>query len=102
MFDLYPDVDKYLDSNSLSVDKNYRGQGIAFMLAERTFEHMRANNIQIACMICTSYFSARVCEKLNFKREFALNYADYFVDGKNPILPAEPHKAVQIFVKEIK
>lgn len=86
----------------MTVNEIRRGQGIGGKLTERTIEYMRANNIPVISMMCTSRFSARVCEKLNFKREYALNYADYFVDGKNPILPAEPHKNVQIFVKEIK
>lgn len=101
MFDLYPHIDRYLDAKLLSVDPRYRGQGVACKLTERTIEFMRANDISIISMMCSSHYSARVCEKLGFKKVYTLKYADYIVDGRNPILPADPHKAVQIYVKEI-
>lgn len=101
LFELYPGVDKYLDAKILSVNEMYRGQGIGVKLTERTIEYTRANNIPVISMLCTSRFSARVCEKLNFKRVYALNYKDYFIEGRNPILPAEPHKVVQFFTKQI-
>lgn len=102
LFNVYPNISKYLDAKVMSVDGKYHGQGIGTKLVKRTIEHMRANNIPVISMLCTSFFSAHVCEKLNFKRVYGLKYADYVVDGKNPLLPADPHKAVQIFAKEVK
>lgn len=101
LFDSYPDIDKYLDAKMLSVKETYGGRGIGGKLTELTIEYMRANNIPVISMLCSSHFTGLICEKMNFKREYALNYAEYFVDGKNPILPAEPHKAAQIFAKKI-
>lgn len=102
LFDLYPDIDKYMDGKIMTVNKKYRGYGIGGMLTERTTEFMRVNNIPIFSIMCSSHYSARVCEKLDFKRVYTLNFIDYVVNGENPILPAEPHKSVQIFVQEIK
>lgn len=102
LFDLYPDIDEYMDGKIMTVNKKYRGYGIGGMLTERTTEFMRVNNIPIFSIMCSSQYSARVCEKLDFKRVYTLNFIDYVVNGENPILPAEPHKSVQIFVQEIK
>lgn len=85
----------------LSVKETYGGRGIGGKLTELTIEYMRTNNIPVISMLCSSHFTGLICKKMNFKREYALNYAEYFVDGKNPILPAEPHKAAQIFAKKI-
>lgn len=102
LFDVYPKIGNFLDARVLSVDENYAGKGIGSKLIERTNDYARANNIPIISMWCTSRFSARLCEKLNFKRIYAINYADYFVDGQNPLQPAEPHKALQVFAMEVK
>ncbi|XP_055316708.1 arylalkylamine N-acetyltransferase 1 isoform X2 [Sitodiplosis mosellana] len=100
-FNLYPDIDKFLDATILSVDANYRGYGVAGKLMEATMQYMRDNKITVFQVLCSSYFSARVCEKMGFKKVYVLPFVDYKVDGVNPILPAEPHKAIQILVKEI-
>lgn len=101
VFDSYPDIDRYLDAKIISVNKNYCGKGIAGKLTDRTIEYCRANNIPVFSMTCSSEYSARVCKKSGFKQVFELNFKDYVVDGKNPILPAEPHKALRVFVQEI-
>lgn len=100
-FDLYPDIDKFLDAKILSVNSNYRGYGIAGKLMEHTMNYMRENQITVIQVLCSSHFSARVCEKMGFKKVFTLPFIDYKVNGENPILPAEPHKAIQILVQEI-
>lgn len=101
IFDLYPDLDKYLDAKILAVNSNYRGYGIAGKLMERTVQYVRENDIKLIQVLCSSYYSARVCEKMGFKKVYVLPFVDYVVGGENPILPAEPHKAVQILVQEV-
>lgn len=101
LFDLYPDINEYLDARILSVNSNYRGCGIAGKLMERTIEYMREHQLKIIHVMCSSHYSARVCEKMNFKRVYQLPFVDYVVNGENPIQPAAPHKAVQILVQEI-
>lgn len=101
VFDLYPNIDRYMDGKILSVNSNYRGYGIAGKLTERTVQYMRANNIPVIHVMCSSHFSARVCEKLNFQTVYELPFVDYVVDGENPIVPAAPHTAIRILVKEI-
>lgn len=101
IFDLYPSIDCFLDGRILSVDSSYRGYGIAGRLTEKSLEFAKEKNIPLMSVLCSSHYSARVCEKLNFKNVYTLNFVDYFVDGVNPILPKEPHKSVRILVKEI-
>lgn len=101
LFELYPDIDRYLDGKFLSVNSSYRGQGIAGKLTQRTMEYMRENNIPIMSVVCSSHYSARVCEKLDFKEVYQLRYEDYVVNGENPLLPEKPHTAVKVLVKRV-
>lgn len=101
LFEIYPDIDRYLDGKFLSVNSNYRGQGIAGKLLQRTMDYMLEHNIPIMSVVCSSYYSARVCEKLDYKEVYQLRYADYVVDGENPLLPAEPHTSVKALVKRV-
>lgn len=100
-FKLYPDIDELLEAKMLSVNSNYRGYGIAGKLVDRTMQYMRDHQIKVIQIVCSSHFSALVCKKMGFKMVYALSYVDYKVNGGNPILPAAPHKAVQIFVQEV-
>lgn len=101
MFDLYPGIDKFLDAKILTVNTNYRGYGIAGKLMEHTMQYMRDNKIQVIQVLCSSHYSARVCEKMGFKKVYVLPFADYKVNGENPILPPAPHTAIQILIREI-
>lgn len=101
LFDMYPGIDKFLDSQILSVNPNYRGAGIAGLLVERTAQFMRENKISVIRVFCTGIYSARVMEKMGLKKVYTLPYVDYVVNGENPILPAAPHTALQVYVQEI-
>lgn len=101
IFKLYPNIDRYLEGKILSVNSNYRGYGIAGKLAEAAMQYMRENHIPVILVVCSSHFSARVCERLDFKTIFELPYIDYVVNGENPILPAEPHRSIKALIKEV-
>lgn len=101
MFDLYPDINQYMDTKILSVNTNYRGAGIAGKLVNRTLERMREKNIEILSAMCSSHYSARVCEKMHFKKVYELPYIDYLVNGENPIMPVYPHKCVKILTYKV-
>ncbi|XP_017476326.1 PREDICTED: dopamine N-acetyltransferase [Rhagoletis zephyria] len=101
IFDFYPNIDTILDGKILSVNTEYRGMGIAGRLTERTLEYMREHNIPIMHVLCSSHYSARVMEKLGFHEVYKLNYADYKVHGEVVFVPAEPHVAARILVKEL-
>lgn len=101
MFDDFPDCNTALDGKILSVNEEYRGLGIAKELTRTTIEYMKENKIPLYHIMCSSQFSAQVCARLGFKETFALPYVDYVVNGENPVLPADPHVAVKIYVKHI-
>lgn len=102
VFKLYPEVNSFLDGKILSVNENYRGCGIAGKLTAAAMDFMRQNNISIYHILCSSHYSARVCEKLDFEVVFELPYVDYVVNGENPLLPAKPHDSAKILIKKIK
>lgn len=90
-----------MDGKILAVNSNYRGAGIAGKLTNRTIEYMKENGIPLFHVMCSSKFSARVCEKIGFEEVFSLPFLDYVVDGENPLLPAEPHTDIKIMAKRI-
>lgn len=85
----------------MTVNTNYRGAGIAVKVKERAFDFMKENNITVTTSLCTSLYSTRVCEKMGYKLVYELPFKDYIVNGKNPLLPADPHTAVRVLVKRI-
>lgn len=85
----------------LTTKANYRGLGIAANLLKRTMEYMRNNQLKIILVVCTSHYSARVCDKLGFSNVYRLPYTDYKVNGEIVFQPAKPHEAAQIYLKEI-
>lgn len=101
IFDLYQDVDRLLDIKIMSVDSNYRGLGIAGKLTDRTMQYVKDNNIKLVHVLCSSHFSARVMEKMDFQEVYNLPYQDYLVNGEQVFDPAKPHVAVRILTKRI-
>lgn len=101
IFDLYPDMDVVLDGKIVSVNSNYRGLGIAGRLTEHTLQYMKDHRIKLMQVLCSSHYSARVMEKINFHEVYRLNYCDYKVNGEVVFTPALPHTSARILVKEI-
>lgn len=97
LFSLYSDVDKFLNIRIISVNSNYRCKGIGRNLVKLSMEYARDNKILLTHVLCTSHYSACICERVGFEKKYILQYIDYKVDGINPILPPPPHMAVQIF-----
>lgn len=101
LFDLYPDMDCFVDGKILSVNSDYRGLGIAGKLTEAIIEYMKEHNLKLYSVMCSSHFSARVMEKMDFQEVFRLNYSDYVVNGEQVLCPEKPHVAARILVKEV-
>lgn len=101
LFELYPDIDRFLDCKIISVDTRYRGMGIAGMLTDQTLDYASRNGIKLLHVLCSSHFSARVMEKMDFTEVFRLPYADYRVNGEQMLNPAQPHVAVRILTKRL-
>lgn len=102
IFALYPDIESFVDGKILSVDPKYRGCGIAGHLTDKTIEFMQEHRIKIFHILCTSHFSSRVCEKLDFSEVFKLPFTEYVdADGKQVLCPEKPHVAARVFTKKI-
>uniref|UniRef100_A0AAG5DRM4 aralkylamine N-acetyltransferase n=2 Tax=Anopheles atroparvus TaxID=41427 RepID=A0AAG5DRM4_ANOAO len=101
IFELYPDIDRFLDCKIISVDTRYRGMGIAGMLTDRTLDYATRNGIKLLHVLCSSHFSARVMEKMDFSEVYRLPYADYRVDGEQVFDPEQPHVALRILTKRL-
>lgn len=99
VFDVHPQFDTILDAKIMSVNDAYRGVGICKELTRRSMEWMRENDVHLFHVMCSSYFSSKVCEAMGFKVVYSLDYKDYKVNGLNPIIPAAPHKSVQCFTR---
>lgn len=102
LFNTIPDINKFLDGKILSVNSNYRGLGIAGKLTDHTINYMKENKIPLMHVLCSSHYSARVMEKLDFEEIFRLPYTDY-VDcyGKQVLVPEKPHVAARVLIKRI-
>lgn len=102
IFALYPEIESFVDGKILSVDPKYRGKNIAGKLTDKTMDYLRDNNIQIFHILCTSHYSARVCEKMDFNEVFSLPYTEYVDgDGNQVLCPQKPHVAARIFTKKV-
>lgn len=102
IFSLYPEIDSFVDGKILSVDPKYRGLGIAGQLTDKTIEFMKEHKIDIFHILCTSHFSARVCEKMDFHEVFQLPFSEYVdAEGKQILNPEKPHVAARIFTKKV-
>lgn len=81
------------------VDKNYRRFGITDKFAELTTQYADTNKFPFLYVPCTSLYTALFCKAQGYKKVYELKYADYVVDGMNPILPAPPHTAFRIYIR---
>lgn len=101
LFKHYPDCNLGIDTKIISVHPKYGGIGIGNKLITESIKCARENNVELFNVMCSSYYSARVCEKLGFEKSYELPYVDYVVNGENPLKPAPPHNAVRIMVQRL-
>lgn len=99
LFGHYPQYDRAMDAKIMSVNDAYRGAGICKALTKRTIEHMAGLGLELFHVMCTSQFSAALCERLGFDKVYELPYADYLVDGVQVFKPAVPHVAMKVYAK---
>lgn len=101
LFERFPQFERALDAKIMSVNDAYRGCGIAKELTRHTIEYMLTQDMHLFHVLCTSQYSALVCERLGFEKQFEMLYRDYVEDGVTPVRPAEPHVAVRVYVRTV-
>lgn len=101
LFEHYSDCNLGIDTKIISVDPKYGGIGIGNKLIAESIKCAREHNVQLFHVMCSSHFSARVCEKLGFEKLYELPFVDYVINGENPFVPAAPHTAVRLYVQRL-
>lgn len=101
VFQYFPEADKALCINILSVNGEYRGKGIAKALMARSREIARENNCGFMTVDCSSHFTACAVKRLGFTLVHTLKYADYKEDGEVVFKPAPPHEACTVYVQKL-
>lgn len=97
LFEHYPQFQRALEGKIMSVNGAYRGAGIAKELTRRTIEYMISQDVHLFHVMCTSHFSALVCDRLGMNEIYTLNYLDYVVNGRHPLQPAKPHGYCRLY-----
>ncbi|CAG9821515.1 unnamed protein product [Phaedon cochleariae] len=100
-FKQFPECDKALVINVVTVDTLYRGRGLASRLIQKTIELGKERGCGFVTAQCTNHFSALAMKKLGFQLHYSLDYADYKVDGKVVFRTKPPHEAVTVYSKKI-
>ncbi|XP_058834864.1 arylalkylamine N-acetyltransferase-like 2 [Topomyia yanbarensis] len=92
-------VPKCYDIEIVAVHPDYRGHAIGTKLFEEQFKRAKSLGYPLASADCSSFFSARIAERVGMKCIGRLAYSDYR-DGNGVQLfrPSEPHREIQTFV----
>ena len=99
----YYDVDEIFEFFGLSVHRDHRRKGIGLRLMKAAIVFLSSMNIGPAVMkgSCSSNFSKRIYEKLDFEQLLEIKYDDYKVDGETVINNTGQHKSVKMYAKTI-
>ncbi|XP_015112260.1 dopamine N-acetyltransferase isoform X2 [Diachasma alloeum] len=93
---------KIMDIRIISVDSNWRGQGVAAALFEKTIEIGRELGYDLIRTDCSSHFTARLCKRLGFEEIYSLGYVDYVDESGKPVFtPATPHATITTYVRKL-
>lgn len=99
----YPEIDCYVDGAILSVNDAFRGQGIGLKLCSALVELCKKNNVPFIKVFCSSKFTAKICEKVGFKKTYEIPFRDIQLnDGLvAPDVP-EPHSIARAYVGDLR
>ncbi|GJQ86088.1 putative N-acetyltransferase [Trypoxylus dichotomus] len=101
VFEKFPDIERVVSVDIISVDRIFQGGGIAKVLMDKTRDLAREKGIKMIRVDCTSYFSARASEKLGMQCVYELKYADYKENGVQVFDPEPPHTALKVYVQRL-
>ena len=87
---------------ALCVHSAHRNKGIGGELVRRTMNHAVKCGYSLAAVICTSSFTQKIFEKLEFNKVNEIEYANYTFDGTYLFKNVEKvHKSVISYVKKL-
>lgn len=95
-------VQKILYSFMSCVKPTLRGKNIGVRIKLELMDMGRRMGYKLITADCTSYYSARVCERLDWDRVNFLAYKDYVDENNEPIFkPPPPHEGLTSFAKRL-
>lgn len=97
----FPNCKKVWDVKVLSTDSQWRGKGIAGVLLDLSRKTAYEKGCDLIRMDCSSYYSARVAEKLGFELVHEMLFDDYREDGKPVFAIPHPHTSATTYVQKI-
>lgn len=93
-------VSKCYDIEIVAVHPEYRGRSIGSRLFEEQFKRGRQLGYPVASADCSSYYSARIAERVGMECVGRLAFSHYKDDhGVQLFQPKAPHVEIQTFVK---
>ncbi|XP_072384928.1 arylalkylamine N-acetyltransferase 1-like [Diabrotica undecimpunctata] len=100
-FEIYPNSTKGISVQVISVRKDFTGRGIAAELLQKACDLAKQRGYDFVDMACTSLYSAKLSEKLNFELKYSLKYTDYKENGEVVFKPELPHTTLKIYLKKL-
>ncbi|KAH8289484.1 hypothetical protein KR054_005819, partial [Drosophila jambulina] len=92
-------VPSSLHVHALGVNGELRGQALGARLMEAVAQRAREQGHRLVSVDCTSVYSARLMQRLNYELVHTLRYADHLdASGQQVVTPPPPHDSVQTFV----
>lgn len=95
-------VPEYLHLKYLCVDRDYRGRNISLKMMNFTFDFMRREQIPVAYVFASSFYSQQVFLKMDFEVVYEIPYEDYKVDGEVVFKMGPVHTKCACLIKWIK
>ncbi|KAH8251138.1 hypothetical protein KR038_005764, partial [Drosophila bunnanda] len=93
------DVPSSLHVHALGVNGELRGQALGSRLMGAVAQKAREQGHPLVSVDCTSVYSARLMQRLNYELVHTLRYADHLdASGQQVVTPPPPHESVQTFV----
>ncbi|XP_065370897.1 arylalkylamine N-acetyltransferase-like 2 [Calliphora vicina] len=95
-------VQKVLHVHVMGVNREMHGQNIGRRLVEQVLNVAKRLNFKMVAADCTSYYSARLFERMGFECINIKYYKDYVDEtGKQVFKPDAPHECVKTFALKL-
>ncbi|XP_018326518.1 uncharacterized protein LOC108737886 [Agrilus planipennis] len=92
-------TDKIFEISQVFVKKEERQKGLGFKLIKSSKELGADCGFRVIRLDATSHYSAKICEKLDMRLIYTINYDDYVDIYGNPVIkPPPPHCACKVYI----
>ncbi|KAL5292100.1 hypothetical protein ACFFRR_011106 [Megaselia abdita] len=93
-------VEKAIHGHVLGVHKDTRGKNVGGKIIEKVWEVAKDKGYKLFTTDCTSYYSARLMERLGMEMVFEFPYSKHRDSNDNQIFnPPEMHKSIKTYAK---